>query len=484
MPKTQHPTLHAPAPPPPPLTPSPPLHLLPPTTFTPGPELLISGYTCSFHVFPAAWPRSTPLAFFPADLRERADESREERKTRIAHATEYILDAKATYERDHPDASDDNKRVLWVTATRWVRNSSLGVRATGDKNKDKTLLCTHANGFHGTTYMPIIQRLLARRVDVAEVWALDGVQHGDAALLNAGQNGIYFDWHDMARDLLCFIQYYLPSDYTSDAMSTVLPRIDGGSRRVHALGHSFGGCSLVLAAHHHPELFAALMLVDAVIVPPQLDRAISRPPGWVAPDGTVSTGGYPSLPLYITNTLGRRTRWPSRVAAHEALAAHPFFGSWDKDVLDVYVTQALVESREGGEVRLKCDKEDEAAVYAERRASWEAWEVLPRLDRRVALLWIDPPAGDSVVQTRSIADARVQRRTVNTACVVIPEGTHLAVQTHPSQVAEAVNTFLHSVDAGAVGEVHELQVQDTEGAVVQHRSVAVLWRCSIYVIDL
>ncbi|VDC01061.1 unnamed protein product [Peniophora sp. CBMAI 1063] len=163
-------------------------------------------------------------------------------------------------------------------------------------------------------------------------------------------------------------------------MPTILPRIDGGLRKVYALGHSFGGrrdCT------------------------PELDRTISRPPGWVALDGTISMGGYRSLPLYITNTLGRRTHWPSQAAAHEVLAAHPFFGSWDKDVLDVYVKQALVESEEGGEVRLECDKEDEAAVYAKKRASWEAWGVLPRVDERVALLWINPPAGDSVVQTRT-----------------------------------------------------------------------------------
>ncbi|VDB90048.1 unnamed protein product [Peniophora sp. CBMAI 1063] len=452
---SRHFTLHVPAPPPPHLIPEPPLHLLPSDAFTPGPELLIPGYTCSAHVFPAAWPRSTPRASLLEHLGESAGESKKERKTRLARATEHILSAKAAFERDYPDAVDADKRVLWFTATRWVRTS--GVR-TGDK----TLLCTHGNGFHGTTYTPIIRRLLARRDDVAEVWALDGVQHGDAALLNAGQNGIYFDWHDMARDVLCFILHFLPSKPTSAPLPTVLPHVSDGSRPVIALGHSFAGCSLVLAAYRHPELFAALMLVDAVVFPPGLDRTRSRPPGWVAPDGTVSIGGYLSLPLYITNALARRTHWHSRTAAHEALAAHPFFGSWDKDVLDVYVKQALVEEREGGEVRLKCDKEHEAAVYADKRASWEAWDALPRLDERVALLWIDPPAGDSIVQTRTMAAARVRRRIVNSAYVVIQDGTHLAVQTHPVEVAEAVELFLAALDAGKMGTARGLLLQTSE----------------------
>ncbi|KZV61465.1 hypothetical protein PENSPDRAFT_294027 [Peniophora sp. CONT] len=212
--------------------------------------------------------------------------------------------------------------------------------------------------------------------------------------MNAGKNGIFFDWHDITRDILCFIQHFLPKESTPQLMPSILSRSSGGSRKVLALGHSFGGCALVLAASHYPELFSAVMLVDAVIVPPELDRTISRPPRWVAHDGTVSTDGYPSLPLYITNTLGRRARWPSRAAAHEAFKAHSFFSTWDEDVLDVCVKQALVEEEPGGEVRLKCDKIDEAAVYAEAYASWEAWDALPLLDERVSLLWIDPPAGD------------------------------------------------------------------------------------------
>ena len=62
--------------------------------------------------------------------------------------------------------------------------------------------------------------------------------------------------------------------------------------------------------------------------------------------------------------------------------------------MHAYVKQALVvERKEGGEVRLKCDKVNEVAVHAETRASWGPWEGFPRLKERVVLLWIDPPVG-------------------------------------------------------------------------------------------
>ena len=82
----------------------------------------------------------------------------------------------------------------------------------------------------------------------------------------------------------------------------------------------------------------------------------------------------------------------SRDAAYEALAANPFFGSWDKEVLDIYVNDAIVE--ESGGVRLKCEGISEATVFAETRSPREAWVELSTLDERVPLLWINPPAGN------------------------------------------------------------------------------------------
>ncbi|VDC07673.1 unnamed protein product [Peniophora sp. CBMAI 1063] len=450
--------LHAPVPPPTHLTPEPPLHLLSPL----GSELDIPGYRCSTHVFPAAWPRSTPFVPYPDDLQglDRI-ERKEERKARLARVADTMLAIKAAYEREGGDAqNDESGRILWMTATRWVRTTGASAGTGG-----KTLLCTHANGLHGSTYAPVLRRLLAQRQDIAEVWALDGVQHGDAALLNAGKLGILYDWHEMARDALCFLQHFLPSELDPTPLPTSLPRLSLNTsfRKVYGLGHSFGGCSLVLAAYRNPEHFAALMLADAVIVPADMDRSTRRAPGWVAPDGTKTSGGHNSLPSYVIGALSRRSRWPSRTAAYEALASNPFFGSWDKDVLDIYVKHALVEEKEGGEVRLKCEGVSEAAVFAEARAPREAWSALPKLDGRIPLLWINPPAGESLVQTQEIADARVRLRSPNSAHVTIPNGTHLIVQTHPRQVAEAAHLFLQAVDSGAVGDVHELLLRNSEG---------------------
>ncbi|VDB90050.1 unnamed protein product [Peniophora sp. CBMAI 1063] len=370
------------------------------------------------------------------------DESKEERKTRLARATEFVLATKTAYESQQLDTSTGNDRVLWMTATRWVRSS-------GVCSGDKTLLCAHANGLHGTTYAPLLRRLLAQRQDIAEVWALDSVQHGDAALLNDGRFGVLYDWHEMARDALCFLQHFLPPTLGSAPLPVHLPQISHSKsapqRKVDALGHSFGGSALILAAAHNPSLFSSLMLADPVILPPTAMRTLDQ------------------MSAHVAGALSRRSRWPSRQAAYNSLAANPFFGIWDKEVLDVYVKYALAEDG-SGEVRLKCDGISEGAVFAEMRSSKDAWAALPTLDRRVPVLWISPPAGKKqfVLQSQELADARIRLRPASSAHVTIPDGTHLLVQTHPRRVADAAHTFLQAIEAGDVGDLRELQLHDPD----------------------
>ena len=81
----------------------------------------------------------------------------------------------------------------------------------------------------------------------------------------------------------------------------------------------------------------------------------------------------------------------------EALATHTVFGTWHKEAREVYVKHAMVDESDG-EVRLKCEGKQEAAVYVESRAANAAWSALPGLDERVPLLWVNPPAGERYIR--------------------------------------------------------------------------------------
>ena len=74
-------------------------------------------------------------------------------------------------------------------------------------------------------------------------------------------------------------------------------------------------------------------------------------------------------------------------------AATPFFAEWDPAALAVYVECGLHAAPDGqgqgqGQVRLKMPGVHEAQCFAEERATFETFELLPTLDARIGLRWL------------------------------------------------------------------------------------------------
>lgn len=301
-------------------------------------------YTVTTHLIPAAFPRASPFIPVPASP---DNESKEERGARVQLYASELLSLQAQHGPDH---SDTQPRVLWSVVNRYVRNGNGG---------GLTLLLLHANGLHKETFEPTLRHLLQAadedsqyRID--EVWSLDAVQHGDSGLVNGQDLGALFIWHDHARDILNFILHFLPETVTPSALPTYLPRVPlevsearekhgFATRELVVIGHSFGGCSAVLAAYSIPAPFSGLVLVDPVIVPQSLPRD-------------------EATRQRVLGALSRRSVWSNREEAYSLLSKSPFFGAWDPHVLRNYVDNALVEDT-SGRVRLKCTN-NQVRTYA------------------------------------------------------------------------------------------------------------------------
>ncbi|KZV70076.1 alpha/beta-hydrolase [Peniophora sp. CONT] len=343
-----------------------------------------------------------------------------------------LIDLKTEHENGTLKEAIGKEKVLWICANRYARKRGSVV------GKGKTMICTHANGMHKELFEPLLHRLFALRDDVDEVWALDCVQHGDSALLNESADlGSLFDWSDLTRDVLCFLQHFLPQE-SCMPLPTFLERLPTSlaqsrlaeglaSRTLLALGHSYGGTALVLAVRACPVLFSALVLADPVILPP--------PPA-------LQQKTYDFLRAFIPSAVVRRNSWASRQAALSAFKTS-FMGAWPDEVLRLHVQHGLVETP-AGNVRLKCSSFQEAVVYIEHYGVHEAWSALPDIDERVAVHWIVPSAGQSIVQTEDVAAERVRRRLANTSHVVLPGATHLLIQSHPLEVAGEIHRFMEA----------------------------------------
>ncbi|MFN8560842.1 MAG: alpha/beta hydrolase [Anaerolineae bacterium] len=88
------------------------------------------------------------------------------------------------------------------------------------------------------------------------------------------------------------------------------------------VGHSLGGHAVTLAAAREPELFAALLLIDPVIMPREY---------------------YVGVVEFEHFTARRRNEWASPDEMHARFSERPPFSSFKPEVLRDYVDYGLVQ---------------------------------------------------------------------------------------------------------------------------------------------
>ncbi|KAF8588338.1 hypothetical protein K439DRAFT_652977 [Ramaria rubella] len=407
--------------------------------FPPSKPAALPGYLRTSHVVPAAFPRTLPQG---SNLRDTTTNGEKGQAKALSKA---FVEVKLEFESPETQQATRGKShtVMWNCIDRYVRISPEASLGTGI-----TLFLTHANGFSRQIWEPTLARLISLMesnpssgVLVDEIWSFEAVQHGDSGLLNVGNHHDIFDWQDHVRDILNFLINYLPEEVSSSILPTILSRILRRklSRRVVGVGHSFGGTTLCLAAITQPELFQSLILVEPLIVPTSYKRG-------------------PRLDGLIQATIRKPSQFPSREIAKGIFKKYPPMNTWDPAVIDVIMEHGLVAANSEGPtssslmgkdsspVRLKMHPLDEAVVYCEWLAPYEAWTGLENLDPRVSLHWI--MSGDTNKLTGGFATTQmtVWRRAVNTTNVRLPGVGHLIVQESPENLgAELFRYLKHSM---------------------------------------
>jgi pimeloyl-ACP methyl ester carboxylesterase len=220
-------------------------------------------------------------------------------------------------------------------ATRLV-DSTDGVRvAVYDERADgasrPTLLFSHATGFHGRVFAPI-----AAHLPLFDRTTFDYRGYGDTI---APKNW-RLTWDGFGDDALAV------------ARDTVQR---SAGRRVIGIGHSMGGAGLVMAALREPSLFAALIVFEPIIFPPESRSQSGR-----------------ANPLADV-TRRRRRSFPSYADALANFSSKPPLSSLHPDSLDAYVRHGFAQRAES--VEIKCDPEFEAQTY-EMGAMHDTWNHL------------------------------------------------------------------------------------------------------------
>jgi pimeloyl-ACP methyl ester carboxylesterase len=183
------------------------------------------------------------------------------------------------------------------------------------------VLLAHPTGFHGLTWAPVAERLVARG---RRVWSFDFRGHGDS-----DRSPHEYRW----------------SEFTDDVLAAVDHLGLAGEPTLLACGHSKGAAALLLGEAIAPGTFARLWCYEPILFP-------SDDPLEPQHDFPLSEGAR-----------RRRAVWPSRGDALDAYGSKPPLDVLDPDALRAYVDHGL-RDRADGQVELKCRPEDEATIYA------------------------------------------------------------------------------------------------------------------------
>ncbi|KAJ8651427.1 hypothetical protein O0I10_013032 [Lichtheimia ornata] len=198
-------------------------------------------------------------------------------------------------------------------------------------------LWAHANGFSKEMMHPLMRRFATQLRSLPsfqsitfDFYGFDARYSGDSACLNNGHPfNPKYSWFDNAMDMIQVIkEMELYENYD----------------KVIGVGHSFGACSMMVAEFLFPKTFHALCLIEPVVSP------------YVFPYEALSQ--FPAMSL----TLKRRDTWPSREACYTSLKDRPFWRDLHPEVFENYVQYALYDTPDGN-VKLKCPKEVEHAIY-------------------------------------------------------------------------------------------------------------------------
>jgi pimeloyl-ACP methyl ester carboxylesterase len=121
---------------------------------------------------------------------------------------------------------------------------------------------------------------------------------------------------------------------------------------VFAVGHSLGGYLSFLAAVRRPELFRAIVLLDAPIIGPFRGTVL----------GATKRLGIVDRVTPARATRDRRSHWHTEEEAKAHFRTRRLFRHFTEECLEDYVRHGLVRD-EGGELRLRIDPLVETQIY-------------------------------------------------------------------------------------------------------------------------
>jgi pimeloyl-ACP methyl ester carboxylesterase len=257
----------------------------------------------------------------------------------------------------------------------------------------------HGNGFCAGTYSPFLKYLLEDlHIIASDVRGHGGSTHPSGRRIR--------HWRVFAEDLHAMIVH------------TSQPPVIG-------MGHSLGAVTTCISAATHPDLFAALVLIDPVL-PPKRQLFLM--------DLLRRLGLQGRFPL-AKNARQRRSRFRNKQSALKRFAAgHGIFKTWSRDFVEAYLECGLLE-KDAETAVLRCDPELEAQIF--ESVPVDVWSYAAKI--RCPVLVLRGEHSDPLPMESARRLARINSHCHTTT---VPGTGHFLPMEKPEACARAILDFI------------------------------------------
>lgn len=255
----------------------------------------------------------------------------------------------------------------------------------------RNIFFAHGNGFPSSCYRKMFRYLL----DDYHLSYIDTIGH-------EAEYPVTDNWELLAKQLIHRIERF-----------HVAPVI--------GVGHSLGGVLHFLAACQRPDLFQAIILLDAPILGSGKSfflRFLKKI----------------SLIDYITpahKTKNRKTSWETKEALYQYLKSKPIFANFDEDCLKDYMTYGMLHHE--NQIQLRFKREIEWQIY--RTLPHHLAKVAPSLSVKAGLIYGEDT---NIVKQK---DIQYMQNVLNFMVMHLPGG-HLFPFEHPEHAARLLKEMI------------------------------------------
>ncbi|KAI9226523.1 MAG: Alpha/Beta hydrolase protein [Piptocephalis tieghemiana] len=309
----------------------------------------------------------------------------------------------------------------WTTTTKLVPSSTLEIQLvtsmhqtinSSSTGKGPTLLFAHGLGSCKEMWFPILIRM-AKLGFRGTCITYDIRNHGESATVNAPT------MKRLKNQFRC-------SENTADIRAII--RGWNLWEPLIGVGHSIGGCSILMAEVEQPYTFKAIVGVEIV--------------SWCESVAHMNSSDLRNI--LIRKTDNKRGREEARAFMRKS----PHYALWEPEALDTFLQYGVQNARDGKGIELKCSPSTEGDGFRGDDITIELGESLHRI--RIPVLYICSPKSPMI--PKHMVEENV-RRTKGSQCLFIPASTHSLIYEHLDITTREIMriTRLHHTEAGDEG---------------------------------